>query len=148
MTSIAASVGQVIFTPRDGDSYFYESFPCIEAQSSGYGGIRFSLQGPAGGSLALELQSSSSCNDSSTWKSSYNIVSDLTGQRQIVTMPLLGFDNDPNYDAVVGLVWTVFSSYNTQWSIGNITLVCGSVAGGTPSGPVTSMLNSVTLLRS
>jgi len=143
MTSIAASAGQVVFTPKaDGNSYFYESFPCIPASSSGYSGIQFSLQGPAGGSLALELQTAANCNpETTTWKSSYNIVSDLTGSRQTITLPLLGFDNDPNYDAVVGLVWAVFSKTNTQWSIGNITLVCGGTTGGQPTIAPTNPTN-------
>ncbi|KAK4449977.1 hypothetical protein QBC34DRAFT_79620 [Podospora aff. communis PSN243] len=130
MTSIAASAGRVVFVPKDGNSYFYESFPCIPAYSSGYTGIQFSVQGPAGGSLALELQTSASCaQETKEWKSSYNIVSDLTGRLQTVTVPLIGFDNDPNYDAVVGMVWAVFSQKGVQWSIGNITLVCGGTAG-------------------
>ncbi|KAK5658225.1 hypothetical protein OQA88_2200 [Cercophora sp. LCS_1] len=132
MTSIAASAGQVVFVPKDGNSYFYESFPCVKASSSGYSAIQFSVQGPAGSSLALELQTAANCNpETEGWKSSYNIVSGLTGSRQTVTVPLIGFDNEPNYDAVVGLVWAVFSQTGTQWSIGNITLVCG----GTPAGP-------------
>lgn len=137
MSSIAASAGQVVFVPRDGNSYFYESFPCTQAQSSGYTGIQFTVQGPASGTFALELQTAPNCNqDTNTWKSSYNIVSGLTGRRQIVTLPLEGFDNEPNYDAIVGLVWAVFSQTGTQWSVGNITLVCGGTPGGQPTvGP-------------
>ncbi|KAK1752051.1 hypothetical protein QBC47DRAFT_64161 [Echria macrotheca] len=135
MTSIAASAGQVVFVPKaDGSSYFYESFPCVTAQTSGYGGLQFTIQGPAGASVSLELQTATNCNpDTTGMKSSYNIITDLTGRRQTVTMPLVGFDNDPNYDAIVGLAWSVFSQANTQWTIGNITLLCGSVAGGQPT---------------
>ena len=145
MTSIAASAGQVVFIPKDGNSYFYESFPCVPASSSGYTGIQFSVQGPAGGSLALELQTAANCNpETEGWKSSYNIVGDLTGRRQTVTVPLIGFDNEPNYDAVVGLVWAVFSQTGTQWSIGNITLVCEPSAGQPQPtvGPVTPITST------
>ncbi|KAK0645489.1 hypothetical protein B0T16DRAFT_329594 [Cercophora newfieldiana] len=140
MSSIAASAGQVVFTPKD-NSYFYESFPCIPASSSGYTGIQFSVQGPAGGSLALELQTTTSCaQEGGAYKSSYNIVGDLTGRRQTVTLPLIGFDNEPNYDAVVGLVWAVFSQKGVQWSIGNITLLCepGAAQPTVAPGPSTN----------
>jgi hypothetical protein len=151
MTSIAASAGRVVFVPKDGNSYFYESFPCIEAYSSGYSAVQFSVQGPAGGSVALELQTSSSCaQETNQWKSSYNIVSDLTGRLQTVTVPLIGFDNEPNYDAVVGMVWAVFSQKGVQWSIGNITLVCGGTAGQPTVAPgpstSTSKLKELNLL--
>lgn len=130
MTAIAASAGQVVFIPKDTGSYFYESFDCQQAVTNGYGGIQFTVQGPAGGSLGFELQTTDSCSNSSeTIKRSYNFVSDLTGQRQTVTLPFEGFDGDtPNYDAIVGMAWATFSQYGVQWSIGNITLLCGSVS--------------------
>lgn len=137
MTAIAGSAGRVIFIPKDGGSYFYESFDCQQAVTEGYGGVQFTVEGPAGGSFAFELQTTETCANGRTedYKSSYNIVSDLTGRRQTITLPFLGFDNDPNYDAIVGMVWSVFSENGAQWSIGNITLVCGDVSGA----PSTSM---------
>lgn len=126
MNQIAASSGEVIFVPNPSGSYFYESFPCLAARTEGYGGIRFTIQGPAGGSVALELQTSTNCN-STGHTSSYNVLTGLTGQRQTITLPLLGFDNNPNYDAIVGLVWSEFSNTNVRWSIGNIAFVCGEV---------------------
>ena len=135
MNGIAASNGQVVFIPKDGDSYFYEALGCQQPVTNGYGGIQFTVQGPAGGSFAVELQTTASCaNDTSTRKSSYNIVSDLTGRQQTITIPLLGFDNEPNYDAIVALVWSSFSASNVQWSIGSISFVCGDVSAGQTSG--------------
>ncbi|KAL2137245.1 hypothetical protein VTI74DRAFT_6456 [Chaetomium olivicolor] len=129
MTAIAASAGQVVFIPKDGSSYFYESFDCQQAVTNGYGGIEFTVQGPAGGSFAFELQTIGSCtNNTGAYKSSYNIVIDLTGQRQTVKLPFEGFDNEPNYDAVVGMVWSVFFQSGIEWSVGNISLVCGTAA--------------------
>jgi len=137
MSAIAASGGQVSFIPKDSNSYFYESFPCQAAVTNGYGGLRYTLQGPAGATHAIELQSTSGCNSNETnYKSSYYVVEGVTGQRQTVTVPFVGFDNDPNYDSIVGLVWAVFSAPNEIWSVGNITLVCGSVDGP----PATSKL--------
>lgn len=133
MSSIAAAAGKVQFIPKDSGSYFYESFSCQQAITTGYGGISFTLQGPAGGSVALELQTSASCNanDTGSYTSSYNIISSLTGSQQTINLPLMGFDNNPNYDAIVGLVWSEFSQTNSIWSIGNIKLTCGAVAAPT-----------------
>lgn len=136
MNSIAASAGEVVFIPNPDGSYFYEALPCVQAQTQGYGGLRFSILGPAGGAVSLELQTSTDCN-ATNHTSSYTILTGLTGQRQIQTVPLVGFDNNPNYDAIVGLAWSEFSSTNTRWSIGNITLVCGAVA----APPVSSKLH-------
>lgn len=141
MSAIAASAPQVQFVPKDGNSYFYESFSCQQAVTNGYGGIQFTIQGPAGGSVALELQSVSNCSSGSTtnYTSSYNIVDKLSGQLQTVTLPLVGFDNNPNYDAIIGLVWSSFSQTGVQWSIGNISFVCGTVSVP-PTTTSTSML--------
>lgn len=126
MTAIAASAGRVVFIPKDGNSYFYESFDCQQAVTEGYGGIEFTVEGPAGGSFVFELQTTESCNvDRTSYKSSYTVVSDLTGARQTITLPLQGFDNEPNYDALVGMVWSVFSENGIPWTVGNVTLVCG-----------------------
>ncbi|KAK4125441.1 carbohydrate esterase family 4 protein [Parathielavia appendiculata] len=150
MTAIAGSAGQVVFIPKDENSYFYESFECQQPVTNGYGAIQFTLQGPAGGSFAFELQTTERCNNyNGSYGSSYNIVSDLTGQRQTVTLPLEGFDNDPNYDAVVGLVWSTFSQNGVQWSVGNITFVCGSGSGSqvTTTVPTRSTVLPATTTR-
>ncbi|KAK0637110.1 hypothetical protein B0T17DRAFT_483396 [Bombardia bombarda] len=138
MTSIAAASHEIVFTPKDPESYFYESFICQRAQTEGYGGLRFTIQGPAGGSVALELQTVADCNVTTGHNSSYDVITGLTGKQQTITLPLLGFDNDPNYDAIVGLVWSEFSSPGTQWTIGDITLVCSpQTVPTTTSVPVT-----------
>ncbi|KAK3491613.1 glycoside hydrolase/deacetylase [Neurospora crassa] len=146
MTSIAAAAGKVQFIPKDGGSYFYESFSCQQAITLGYGGIQFTLQGPAGGSVAFELQTSASCNASDTgnYTSSYNVISGLTGSQQTIDLPLLGFDNNPNYDAIVGLVWSEFSQTNAIWSVGNIKLTCGAVAVPTTTAAPTTQPSSTT----
>jgi hypothetical protein len=143
MTSIAAAAGQVIFVPKDENSYFYESFDCQPAVTNGYGGIQFTVQGPANASFAIELQTTDSCtNGSGSHNHSYNIVSDLTGQLQTITLPLLGFDNEPNYDAIVGLAWAGFSQTGVQWSVGNIALVCGTISSPEPSSKPLSLRNT------
>lgn len=149
MTSIAAAAGKVQFIPKDGGSYFYESFSCQQAVTFGYGGIQFTLQGPAGGSVAFELQTSASCNASETgnYTSSYNVISGLTGSQQTIDLPLPGFDNNPNYDAIVGLVWSEFSQTNAIWSVGNIKLTCGAVAAPTTTAaPTTPRISFLPLM--
>jgi hypothetical protein len=137
MVSIAASAGQVVFVPRNSNSYFYESVPCTAARADNYGGLQFSVQGPAGGQLSVELQTSSDCNNRETWRSHFAIISNLNGRRQLVSLPWSSFDNNPNLDVVTGIVWAGFSSFNQQWSVGNVTLICGIIPGAT--GPSMSL---------
>jgi hypothetical protein len=140
MSSISAQQGGVTFTPKSDGSYFYESFHCQQAVTDGYGGMQFTLQGPTGGSVGLELQTTASCNDTANYTSSYNVISGLTGSRQTITLPFTGFDNNPNYDSIIGFSWAEFSpTASSGWSIGNITLVCGSVAVPTTTATPTGM---------
>ncbi|KAL2145658.1 hypothetical protein VTI28DRAFT_6533 [Corynascus sepedonium] len=140
MTAIAASPGQVVFIPEGDDSYFYESFPCQQAVTEGYNAIEFSVVGPANGSFALELQTTSDCgsNEEGVYNSSWNIVSGLTGERQTITLPLEGWDDSPNYDGIVGLAWSTFSQNGIQWSVGNVSLVCGGEGEGDGSASQSS----------
>ena len=127
MASISANNGAINFTPRGSNSYFYESFKCQQALSNGYGGLQFNLVGPNGGSLAVELQTTSNCSASTTsYTSSYNVVSGLNGRNQLIQLPFDGFDNNPNGDSIVGLSWAEFTG-NGAWTIANVSLVCGSI---------------------
>ncbi|EAQ87185.1 hypothetical protein CHGG_03804 [Chaetomium globosum CBS 148.51] len=140
MTAIAAAPGHVDFIPKDDGSYYYESFECIQAITEGYNAIEFTVQGPAGGSFAFELQTTASCSTSQegSYNSSWNIVTDLTGQRQTVTLPLEGWEDSPNYDGIVGLVWSTFSQTDVVWSVGNVTLLCGGGGSGESTAPGSS----------
>ncbi len=129
MVSIAAAAGQVVFVPRNINSYFYESLPCTAARADNYGGIQFSLQGPTNGQITVELQTSSNCNNRETWRSHYAIITGLTGRRQLISLPWSSFPDNPNLDVITGIVWAGFSQFNTQWSVGNVTLICGAIPG-------------------
>ncbi|KAH8884870.1 glycoside hydrolase/deacetylase [Thozetella sp. PMI_491] len=135
MTSIAANNGAINFTPKGSDSYFYESLKCQTALTNGYGGIQFNVNGPAGGSVAVEVQTASNCNSTTTFSRSYNVVSDLSGRNQLVQLPWEGFDNSPNADSIVGFSWSEFVG-NGQWTIANVSLICGGVTPSTT--PTTS----------
>lgn len=135
MTAIAAAPGHVDFIPKDDGSYYYESFECIQATTQGYNAVEFTVQGPAGGSFAFELQTTASCSTSQegSYNSSWNILTDLTGQRQTITLPLEGWEDSPNYDGIVGLVWSTFSQTGVVWSVGNVTLICSGGGGESPA---------------
>ena len=135
MVSIAASNGAINFTPRGSSSYFYESIKCQQALSNGYGGLQFNVIGPVGGSVALELQTVASCSSSTTnYTSSYNVITDLTGRSQTIQLPWDGFDNAPNADSIIGFSWAEFTG-NGAWTVANISLICGSVAGSISPSP-------------
>jgi hypothetical protein len=134
ITTSAANGGSVTFIPKTQESYFYESFVCRQATAEGYGAISFTLQGPVGGSVAVELQTQANCS-ATTHNSSYNVLSGLTGGRQQFTLPLTSFEEGVNPDAVVAVAFSEFIFDGVAaWSIGNIQFVCG--AGSTDTvGP-------------
>jgi hypothetical protein len=131
ITSSPANGGSVTFVPKTQESYFYESFVCRAAATEGYNAISFTLTGPVGGSVAVELQTKATCSDTN-YTSSYNVLSGLTGTRQQITLPLDSFVEAGNPNAVVAVVFSEFISDGIgAWSIGNIQFVCGA-ATGTP----------------
>ncbi|KAF2181017.1 carbohydrate esterase family 4 protein [Zopfia rhizophila CBS 207.26] len=132
MTSISASGGTLSFTPKSG-SYFYETFECQAASSKGYNSVQFSVKGPAGGSITLEIQSKSSCSASS-YNSHYFVVSGLTGNTQTVTIPLSSFSG-ANANAVTAFVWSTFSSTTATWQLSNIQFGCGGGSATTSQAP-------------
>jgi hypothetical protein len=139
ITSSAASGGSVTFVPKTQDSYFYESFDCRAAATEGYGAISFTLQGPVNGSVAVELQTQTTCSDT-THTSSYNVLSGLTGARQQFTLPLDSFADGVNPNAVVAVVFSEYISDGVAaWSIGNIQFVCGA-GTGTPGNPLNNYI--------
>lgn len=131
ITSSAANGGSVTFVPKTKDSYFYESFVCRAAANEGYSAISFALQGPVNGSVAVELQTQATCSDT-THNVSYNVIANLTGTRQQITLPLDSFVEQGNLNAIVAVAFLEFLSDGVAaWSIGNIQFVCGA-ATGTP----------------
>jgi hypothetical protein len=137
ITSSVANGGSVTFVPKTQESYFYESFVCRAAATEGYNAISFTLEGPVNGSVAVELQTQTTCT-ATTYTSSYNVLSGLTGTRQQFTLPLGSFVNGVNPDAVVAVAWSEFISDGlAAWTIGNIQFLCGA-ATDTPGLSSTS----------
>ncbi|KAL2266872.1 hypothetical protein VTJ83DRAFT_4149 [Remersonia thermophila] len=145
MSSMAGLPGRVVFVPKDSNSYFYESMECRQAASEGYMGVQFVIEGPAGGYFVVEAQTTESCGvDRSTYKSSWAFIEGLNGHRQTVVLPFSAFSDNPNPDALVGLVWGGFSHGGAQWSVGNVTLVCSGPSSPT-QGTGTTTTRSATL---
>jgi len=115
------------FQPKSGGtSYFYETFSCQAASTNGYNSIQFTVKGPAGGSVTLEIQAQTSCSATS-YTSYYTSVSGLTGNTQTITVPLSQFSG-ANANAITGFVWSGFSSTAT-WQFSNVQFGCGAATG-------------------
>lgn len=123
MTNITVNSLTLAFNPANTDSYFYETFPCQAAQTNGFNAISFNLQGPANGSFTVEMQSVDNCATAAAlYTSSFQEVSGLTGQTQLVTVPFSGF-HAANPDGITAFVWATFSSISA-WKLGSIRFVC------------------------
>ena len=124
MTSSTENGGRVNLVPQNKDSYFYEFLQCTAARTEGYGYVSFSLQGPAGGSVAVEIQTKESC-DAQNYTSSYSVVENLTGDLQNIKLPFSSFEPEINPDAVNAVLWTQFTGESTgTWTLGRPQFVC------------------------
>ncbi|KAF2733881.1 glycoside hydrolase/deacetylase [Polyplosphaeria fusca] len=135
MSSISASGGVLSFKPKAG-SYFYESFSCQAASSNSYNSVQFTVQGPAGGSMTIEVQTQDSCS-ATTYKSTYFTVSGLTGSSQTVTVPFSSFSG-ANANAITAFVWAGFSSTTATWKLSNIQFGCGGGGSASTVKPVST----------
>lgn len=130
MSSISAKSGVLSFTPKT-NAYFYETFPCQAATENGYKSIQFTVKGPKGGSMNVELQSKTSCS-ASDFKSAIVSVTGLTGSTQTITLPLSSFPSSANTNAISGILWSGFSS-NSAWELSNVKFGCTTDASTAPS---------------
>ncbi|KAK8189213.1 hydrolase-like protein [Phyllosticta capitalensis] len=140
MPNIAVKDKKLTFAPA-ANSFFYETFTCQAASNNGYSGVSFTLKGPAGGSLALELQYLTSCTSTAAYKSSYYTVSGLTGDTQVVTVPWSAFSG-ANPNAITAFTWSAFSATGVFWEVSQIQLAC-SGSGSAPSSAVSSSAKPV-----
>ncbi len=131
MASIAASNGVLSFTPKDANSYYYESFPCVQAKSQGYGGLQFTLTYPAGSSFTLETQTRDSCG-ATNYTSEWFAVSGLSGTQMVVTLDLDVYTTS-NLDAIIGYVWAGFT-VTGPYTMSDIRFVCGKLTDSAALG--------------
>lgn len=139
MSTISSAGGVLSFTPTS-SSYFYETFSCQAATSNGYNSIQFTVKGPAGGSLALEIQTKASCS-ATTYTSYYYAVSGLTGNTQTVTVPLSSFAG-ANGNAVTAFVWSGFTTSTTPWQLSNVQFGCSATGGSSSTSSSTAVPTS------
>ncbi|TPX15046.1 uncharacterized protein E0L32_004876 [Thyridium curvatum] len=125
MASIGVNNGVLSFVPQSSDSYYYESFPCVQAKSQNYGGLTFNLKYPPGSSFTLEIQTKANCN-AADYKSEWFLIEGLGGTQQSITLDLRVFA-ESNLDAIVGFVWASWSPVNETWSLSNVHFTCGSL---------------------
>jgi hypothetical protein len=130
MPSISATSKSISFTPRY-SSYLYENIPCQTAISNGYSSVQFTVTGPVGGNMTLEMQTRESCS-ASKFKSSWFLIEELTGGEQTVTVPLSSWP-ELNHDAITALVWSTWSSSSTSWEVSQIQFGCETTAAIPPS---------------
>ncbi|KAK8157224.1 hypothetical protein IWX90DRAFT_317791 [Phyllosticta citrichinensis] len=134
MSKISAASKTLTFQPKS-DSYFYESFACQTAAQNGYDSLSFSVKGPAGGSLTLELQYKASCTATGQYQSVFYPVSGLTGQTQTITVPWSKFGGG-NPSAIFAFSWSAFSSTTSSWELSQIQFGCSASS----SAPASSSL--------
>ncbi|KAK7530705.1 uncharacterized protein J3D65DRAFT_639285 [Phyllosticta citribraziliensis] len=130
MSKISAASKTLIFQPKS-NSYFYESFACQAAAQNGYDSLSFSVKGPAGGSLTLELQYKASCTATGQYQSVFYPVTGLTGQTQTITVPWSNFGG-ANPSAIFAFSWSAFSSTTFSWELSQIQFGC-SASSSTPA---------------
>ncbi|KAF1972537.1 hypothetical protein BU23DRAFT_555061 [Bimuria novae-zelandiae CBS 107.79] len=142
MSSISAKNGVLSFTPN-ANAYFYETFPCQAASGNGYNSIQFTVKGPKGSSMNVELQSKTTCS-ASGYNSTTLPVTGLTGETQTITLSLSSFPSTTNVNAITGIVWSGFSA-NSAWELSSVKFGCGNAASSTPvSSKASSAAPSVT----
>jgi peptidoglycan/xylan/chitin deacetylase (PgdA/CDA1 family) len=121
MVKISASNNVLSFSPKRG-SYLYESFPCLDAAATGFSSLQFDIRGPPGGSIGLELQTATSCQDNS-YKSTFITVTGLTGNTKTISLPWNSWTGASSR-AIKSVVWFQFSSDDYNWQLSNIKLGC------------------------
>jgi hypothetical protein len=125
--------------PSSAASYFYETFPCQAAINNGYDTLQFTVKGAAGGSVAIEIQTSENCGDTK-YSSKFYLVSGITGSTQPITVPLKTAFPGANLNAIKSFVFFQFSNVSTTWEMNQLQFGCGS-SGLIGAAPALSKLS-------
>ena len=120
MTSISATGATLSFNPKAG-AYFYENFPCENAAGEGYTALSFTMSGPAGASLLVEVQSKANCAATAVTRSYHNVTVPATAST--VTVPLASFEG-ANLGALTSFTWSTFNKTGAAYTLSNVQLVC------------------------
>lgn len=135
MTSIASAGNKITVVPSTAASYFYETFPCQAANTNGYDTLQFAVKGAAGGSVAIEIQTSAKCSDTA-YTSKFYLVTGITGSTQPITVQLKTAFPGANLNAIKSFVFFQFSNVTTPWEMSQVQFGCGS--SGFIGAPVSS----------
>ncbi|KAI0850577.1 hypothetical protein F5Y00DRAFT_232703 [Daldinia vernicosa] len=125
MASISSIGHSISFTPRP-MSYFYETVPCVDAETSGYKALAFTIKAPTGASLTLEMQTRENCSieaHNSTWRYFMN----FTGEHERIVAPVSSFLGAKT-SGISAFNWATWKSQSTEsvWEPGDVELVCGA----------------------
>ncbi|RDI87729.1 hypothetical protein Vi05172_g2238 [Venturia inaequalis] len=132
MTSTTTAGNKLTVVPSTAASYFYETVPCQAAITNGYDTLQFAVKGAAGGSMAIEIQTSAKCSDT-TYTSKFYLVTGITGSTQPITVQLKTAFPGANLDAIKSFVFFQFSNVTTPWEMSQVQFGCGSTGFiGTP----------------
>ncbi|PSN65776.1 glycosyl hydrolase-like protein [Corynespora cassiicola Philippines] len=147
MTSITVgkpSKNRVTFVPKDTSSYFYTQLGCTNAANK-YGGISLRIKAPAGATLSIQLESSSSCDPGATVagsQTSRELGWTFDGTEKLYTIP---FNKYPTVDTSK-LVTLFISQISAELSFGPMAFYCGNTgseyvvtAPTPPAGPSSTM---------
>ena len=112
-----------IVPKKDGSSYFYSQFPCVDAKNK-YGGISLRIKAPRGATLSVQLDSSDNCNPESAvsaGQSSTELGWTFDGTEKLYSIP---FSKFPSLNT--GKLTTIlFSGFSTTVSFGPMAFYCG-----------------------
>jgi peptidoglycan/xylan/chitin deacetylase (PgdA/CDA1 family) len=113
---------RVIYSPKDGSSYFYTQLGCTNAKNR-FGGISMRLSAPAGTRLSVELDSG--CNGESeiqTTLSSTDLGWTFDGTERLYSIPFNRFDG-----LDIGKIATLlFSQMTSPVTFGPVAFYCGN----------------------
>lgn len=143
------ATNRVELVPKsDGSSYFYSQFPCVNAKNK-YGGISLRIKAPKGATLAIQLDSSATC-DPEKPVSGYSSAADLgwtfDGTEKLYSIP---FSKFPTIN-LEKLTTILFSGFSGTVSFGPMSFYCGNTVseyivptkptspGATPTVPAPS----------
>ncbi|KAJ4366732.1 hypothetical protein N0V95_000061 [Ascochyta clinopodiicola] len=128
MTSLTVgkpSKNRLEIVPKDTSSYFYSQFGCYNAKTKGHTGISLRIKAPAGTTLSVELDSSSSCDPSAAQaytQTSTQLGWTFDGTEKLYTIPFSKFTG-LNTEKLTTIL---FSGFTKTVSYGPMAFYCGA----------------------
>ncbi|KAJ4325771.1 hypothetical protein N0V94_000531 [Neodidymelliopsis sp. IMI 364377] len=130
MTSLTVgkpSKNRLEIAPKDTSSYFYSQFGCFNAKAKGHTGISLRIKAPAGTTLAVQLDSSSSCDPTAAQsfsQTSSQLGWTFDGTEKLYFIPFSKFTGLNSEK----LTTILFSSFTKTVSFGPMAFACGTTS--------------------